>query len=221
MLLAFNLNTSPFLGLIRNLSVIIFGDLFVSLQSKFTVSLIDISKPEPILKTVCITLEEAYTGCNIPVSINRWVKHGKKQKTEEQETVYLELPKGVDIEEMFVIKDIGNMVLQGDLKGDVRIKVDIKNNSNFIRDGMDLIFHKTLSLKESLCGFSFELYHINGKIYKINNNKGGVVGNNQKKIIPNLGMIRDKTTGSLIIEFTIEFPNNLSQETVNKLQEIL
>ena len=113
------------------------------------------------------------------------------------------------------------MVLQGDLKGDVRIKVDIKNNSNFIRDGMDLIFHKTLSLKESLCGFSFELYHINGKIYKINNNKGGVVGNNQKKIIPNLGMIRDKTTGSLIIEFTIEFPNNLSQETVNKLQEIL
>ena len=51
-------------------------------------------------------------------------KHGKKQKTEEQETVYLEIPKGVDIEEMFVIKDKGNMVLQGDLKGDVRIKIN-------------------------------------------------------------------------------------------------
>ena len=35
-----------------------------------------------------------------------------------------------------------------------------------------------------------------------------------KKIIPNLGMIRDKTTGSLIIEFTVEFPKTLSEDII-------
>ena len=86
---------------------------------------------------------------------------------------------------------------------------------------MDLIYKKSLSLKESLCGFSFELQHVNGKIYNINNNKGSVVGNNQKKVIPNLGMIRDKTTGSLIIEFTVEFPKTLSEDIINKLEVLL
>jgi len=180
-----------------------------------------VSKPEPLLKKVCISIEEAYNGCNIPITVNRWVRHGKRQKIEEQETVYLEIPKGVDINEMFIIKDKGNIILQGDIKGDVKVVVDIKNNTTFSRDGMDLIYKKSLSLKESLCGFSFELQHINGKIYNINNNKGSVVGNGQKKVIPNLGMVRDKTTGSLIIEFTVEFPNTLSEDIINKLELLL
>ena len=180
-----------------------------------------VSKPEPLLKKVCISIEEAYNGCNIPITVNRWVRHGKRQKIEEQETVYLEIPKGVDINEMFIIKDKGNIILQGDIKGDVKVVVDIKNNTTFSRDGMDLIYKKSLSLKESLCGFSFELQHINGKIYNINNNKGSVVGNSQKKVIPNLGMVRDKTIGSLIIEFTVEFPNTLSEDIINKLELLL
>ena len=180
-----------------------------------------LSKPEPVLKKVCITIEEAYNGCNIPITINRWVMQGKRQKTEEQETVYLEIPKGVDINEMFIIKDKGNIILQGDIKGDVKVVVDIKNDSNFSRDGMDLIYRKTLTLKDSLCGFSFELQHISGKTYNINNNKGSVVGNNQKKVIPKLGMIRDKTIGSLIIEFIVEFPDTLPEDTINKLENIL
>ena len=176
---------------------------------------------KPILKTITITIEEAYTGCSIPINITRWVKNTQRHKTEEQETVYIDIPKGVDKNEMFIIKDKGNVVLQGDLKGDVKVTVDIKNNSPFVRDGMDLIYHKTLSLKESLCGFSFELPHVNGKTYNINNNKGSVVGNNQKKIIPKLGMIRDKTTGSLIIEFIVEFPNKLEESVIDKIQELL
>ena len=48
-LLAFNLNTSPFFGLTRFFSVTIFGLLFVILQRISTIFLIDTSYPEPIL----------------------------------------------------------------------------------------------------------------------------------------------------------------------------
>ena len=54
------------------------------------------TKPEPIFKTVSISLENAYTGCSIPVKINRWVMYSESSKVEEQETVYLDIPKGVD-----------------------------------------------------------------------------------------------------------------------------
>lgn len=178
-------------------------------------------KPEPISKSITITIEEAYTGCNIPITITRWIKNNNKQKTQEQETVYIEIPKGIDTNEIIMIKEKGNVIMQGDLKGDVKVIINIKNNSSFIRDGMDLVYHKTLSLKESLCGFSFELSHINGKTYNINNTKTNIVGNNQKKIINNLGMVRDKTSGSLIIEFNVEFPKTLSIETIDKLEKLL
>ena len=178
-------------------------------------------KPEPISKSITITIEEAYSGCNIPITINRWIKNNNKQKIQEQETVYIEIPKGIDTNEIIMIKEKGNIIMQGDLKGDVKVIITIKNNSSFIRDGMDLIYHKTLSLKESLCGFSFELFHVNGKTYNINNTKTNIVGNNQKKIINNLGMVRDKTSGSLIIEFTVEFPKTLSIDTIEKLEKLL
>ncbi len=34
-------------------------------------------------------------------------------------------------------------------------------------------------------------------------------------------MIRDKTTGSLIIEFIVEFPNKLEESVIDKIQELL
>ena len=54
-----------------------------------------------------------------------------------------------------------------------------------------------------------------------NNNKTTVIKPNFKKIINNLGMIRDNMTGNLIIEFEIKFPNTLSLEQITSLEEIL
>ena len=100
-----------------------------------------------------------------------------------------------------MIKEKGNIIMQGDLKGDVKVIITIKNNSSFIRDGMDLIYHKLYHLKK-VYGFSFELFHVSRKTYNINNTKTNIVGNNQKII--NNSMIGIKHL-SLIIEFTVEF----------------
>lgn len=179
------------------------------------------TKPSPLLKTLEISIEDAYNGCKFPIKIERWVKYSHSSKVTEQETVYIEIPKGVDENEIFIIKDKGNVIAHEDLKGDVKVSIHIKNSSTFIRDGMDLIYKKNLTLKECLCGFSFELSHINGKVYNINNNKGSIVSNDQRKIIPELGMIRDETHGSLIIEFNVVFPEKLDESIINKLNEIL
>ena len=88
------------------------------------------------------------------------------------------------------------------------------------RQGLNLILNKTISLKEALCGFSFDLKYITGKLYKINNSTD-VIQPNYKKTIKNMGMKRGNTQGDLIIIFNVEFPKQLSKEKISKIKNIL
>jgi DnaJ family protein B protein 4 len=84
-----------------------------------------------------------------------------------------------------------------------------------------LKFKKTITLKESLTGFKFDIKHINGKTYTINNDSGNIIPANYIKEIDNLGMSREEITGKLIIEFDIIFPETLTKDQIDKLKEIL
>ena len=98
----------------------------------------------------------------------------------------------------------------------------VKNGTVFERRGIDLILKKKLSLKESLCGFSLNIHHINGKLYKINHDgANNIIKPDASTKLDNLGMKRNGSYGSLIILFQIEFPEKLSNEQINKLKDIL
>jgi len=178
-----------------------------------------LNKPIPIVKNIEITLSNSYNGCTIPFEITRWIVENSI-KREEQEKLYVNIPKGIDNNELMILREKGN-ILNENNKGDVKIFVKIKNDTDFTRNGLDLILNKTISLKESLCGFSFELKYFDGKIFKINNGNGNVININHKKIIPNMGMKRDNHIGKLIIEFNISFPDKLTEEQVKSISNIL
>jgi DnaJ-class molecular chaperone len=63
--------------------------------------------------------------------------------------------------------------------------------------------------------------YFEGKSFKINNGNGNVIPFNHKKIISNMGMKREKHVGKLIIEFSIVFPETLTEEQVKQLENIL
>jgi len=176
-------------------------------------------KPPAIIKNIEVTMEQVLNGANLPVEVERWILENGN-KVFEKETFYIEVPKGIDENEMFFFKDKGHIVNEG-CKGDLKIVINIKNETDFNRNGLDLIYEKTITLKEALCGFSFELKYINGKIYTINNNGGNIIVPEYNKIIPQMGLSRDSYTGNLIIHFNVQFPETLSKETIDKLSEIL
>jgi len=175
-------------------------------------------KPAPIIKNILVSIDKILTGTIIPVDIERWIIHDGN-KIFENETVYVTVPKGIDEGELIVLRDKGN-VLRDDCKGDIKIFIKIENNTEFKRSGIDLIYEKIITLKEALCGFSFELKYITGKIYTINNNSGNIINNGYKKIIPNMGFSRDNHTGNLIIIFNVKFPDKLTDEILEKLKKI-
>ena len=178
-----------------------------------------ISKPIPIMKTIEINMSQVLSGASIPLEIERWIIENQI-KVFEKETIYVTVPKGIDDNEMIILRDSGN-VLNENVKGDIKIFVKIKNETPFKRVGLDLILNKTISLKDSLCGFTFDLDYINGKSYTLNNNKGNIIPSGYKKIYQGMGLTRGYHKGNMIIQFNVIFPDKLTEEQILKLTEIL
>lgn len=175
-------------------------------------------KPTPIIKNVIVPIDKILTGTTIPVEIERWlIENGTK--IFENETMYVTVPKGIDEGEIIILKEKGNVMSDAN-KGDIKIFIKIENNTEFKRSGLDLILEKTITLKEALCGFTFELKYISGKIYTITNNSGNIISNGYKKLIPNMGFTRDDHTGNLLIIFNVIFPEKLPEDVLASLKAI-
>ena len=63
---------------------------------------------------------------------------------------------------------------------------------------------------------------MNGKKLCINNiNNPTVIKPNFNKVIPSMGMIRDNSTGNMIIHFDVEFPDVLTVDQISAISKIL
>jgi DnaJ family protein A protein 2 len=164
-------------------------------------------------------MEQVLSGASVPVEIERWILENGI-KVHENETIYVTVPQGIDDNEMIILRDKGN-VINENVKGDVKIFVKITNETEFKRNGLDLILEKNITLKEALCGFTFEIKYLNGKSYTLNNNKGNIIPPEYKKIYPNMGLTRGEHKGNMIIHFHIDFPEKLSDEQIAKIAEVL
>ena len=183
------------------------------------VNMNNLNKPPPIIKNMVISLEQAYNGDQVAVTIERWLFEDSIRKC-ENETLYIPIHKGIDDKEMIILREKGN-VLDSNLKGDVKIIITIQNTSQFKRDGLNLILEKEITLKESLCGFAFIIAHISGKQLRFNSEKGNTTKDGLIKIIANYGMVRETHVGNLCIKFTVIYPEKLTDEQVDKISEIL
>lgn len=175
-------------------------------------------KPPPIVKDMHITLEQAYQGISMPITIER-ILSTETQKQTETETLYVDIPAGIDANEIVVLQQKGNENAYG--KGDVRIHIRLYPHTIFARNGLTLVYKKTLSLREALCGFTFELAHLNGKVYKVRNDKGTMIQSGHSKVIQGLGFTRGHHRGHLQIQFQVEYPKTISTEIVDELNQVL
>lgn len=177
------------------------------------------NKPIPIMKSLQINMEQVFNGASVPMEIERWILENGT-KVFEKETIYIDIPQGIDDNEMIILRDRGNIISE-ECKGDIKINILVQNNTTFKRSGLDLILDKTISLKDALCGFIFEIKYLNGKSYTLNNSKGSIVQPEYKKIYNGMGLKRGEHKGNMIIYFHIEFPDKLTNEQIDQLSKIL
>jgi len=173
-------------------------------------------QPTPILHTVKLTLEQSYKGCTVCIQIDRNVTIGQSVSY-ESEMFQISIPAGSK-EEKFAIKEKGN--IYENCKSDVIITIEVENNPPFSRCGNDIICSKMLTLKESLCGFSFKETHPSGEIIEFE--ERSICKPGSKKVIPGLGMPQNnQQPGDLVIQFSVDFPESLTHEQIEKLSSVL
>jgi DnaJ-class molecular chaperone len=178
------------------------------------------SRPPPISKQISITLEQAYSGITVQFDIERATIHNNT-RVQEIENMTIAIPPGIQENETILINGQGNCGLNNN-RGDIHITVKIVNNTIFTRNDMDLTHTKHISLKEALCGFGFEIHHLNGKLINMNNiTNPSIIKPNYKKVVPGLGMNKNNQTGNLIIELLVDFPNSLTEQQIEGLRNIL
>jgi len=173
-------------------------------------------KAKPIIKTIHISLEEAYNGMKYPLEVERWILEGNTRRI-EKEKIYVDISQGIDDNEMIILRGKGNIINDNN-KGDIKIFIKIENKTSFKRQGLQLVLEKEISLHEALFGFEFEICYLNDRRFTIKN-YDNVIQPGYKKVVPNLGMTRDNKTGELIIEFTVKFPKKIDQSIYPELKE--
>lgn len=165
-----------------------------------------------------ITFEQSYLGGSIPIEINRILFNNNILKN-EKETIYIELPRGIDNNEIITINNRGNCY--NNLFTDIKITIQLLEHLIFKRDGLNLIYTANISFKESIVGFNIILKHLNSKSYKLLNTDNELIHNNSFKTIKELGFVRNNFKGDLIIKFDINYPKKLDNNIIKQLKDIL
>jgi DnaJ-class molecular chaperone len=181
-----------------------------------------VSKPPLISVNVNVTLEDVACGNTIPIEIERWNLNRNDNETYELEKhiEYYSLPFGVESGEVVLLTNCGNECANYS-RGDVKVTFHVMEHPIFKRNGLDIHTDKTISLKEALCGFVFNIEHINGKKFVFNSSAGNIIKDGLIKTIPKLGIRRGEEVGNLNIVFHVTYPDKLTEEQVKKLAEIL
>jgi len=110
--------------------------------------------------------------------------------------------------------------------GDVVVVLQQKEHEFFVRKGDDLFMRQTLSLADALCGFSFDIHHLDGRILRVRSEPGHVYTPGDIKVIHNEGMPLNRNAfvkANLYVEFKVEFPESgsLSNQDRTVLRQLL
>lgn len=94
-------------------------------------------------------------------------------------------------------------------------------HSEFSRSGSaDLLYRKGITLKDSLCGTTFDIIHLDGRSLSVNVNS--IITPGYKKILKDQGIVKSSIfKGNLIVEFEIVFPKTLDENQKLSLAKIL
>ena len=163
-----------------------------------------------------ITCPNCQGSCKIYLKSNcEECTNGKKN---EELVVNIDVPVNVDNGKQYVFNEWGEQPKRDtDIPGDFVIVVMIETDPNFTRNGLDLIYTQSITLRESIVGKKITIPHFKEPI-ELELSGFGIINPNKRYTLYEKGM----PGGHLHIIFKIEYPEKvLSEETKIKLNELL
>lgn len=137
----------------------------------------------------------------------------------ESETIEIEIPAGVEDGMQLSMRGKGNAGKNGGPAGDLLISIEIKEDEELARDGMNVIYDLFLNFADAALGTSVEVPTLSGKV-KIKipaGTQGGKIFRLRGKGLPS---VQSYGKGDQLIHVNIWTPKTLNNEDRKILEKI-
>lgn len=175
-----------------------------------------------IEKEVFVTLEDIAKGVEKKMKISRTVYDEDGHSRSEEKVLTLNVKPGWKAGTKVTFSREGDK-FPGKVPADIAFIIRDKPHSVFTRDGSNICYKHTLSLKEALCGSVAQIPTLDGKRVGLNLLDEVIKPNTVKKL-QGYGLPYPKDAskrGDLVISFDIKFPDRLTQSSKDILFDVL
>lgn len=134
-----------------------------------------------------------------------------------QEEIKVTIPAGIDGGEMIRMPGLGEAIKNG-VSGDLYVKVHVKPDPVYKKDGLNLIMNAPLKLTDALLGTMLTVTAVDGK--KLEVKVPPLSGTEETLRLRGKGIVTDRGTGDLLIRLSATLPKKLSGKAKKVIEEL-
>lgn len=134
-----------------------------------------------------------------------------------QEEIKVSIPAGIDGGEMIRMPGMGEAIKNG-TSGDLYVKVHVKSDPVFRKDGLNLIMNAPLKLTDALLGTTLKVTTVEGKTLDVK--VPPMTGAEETLRLRGKGINTDRGTGDLLIRLSATLPRKLSSKAKKAIEEL-
>lgn len=160
-------------------------------------------KNKSISINVEVTLQDLMKGKDI----NAEIKLPSKQK----KIINISIPPGIEHGQQIKYQGMGDNTIQGIRAGDLIVNIFLNNNTEFLRDGTNLILERIISVWDAILGTAIDIQTLDNKTLNISIHAGTQPETVLRITGEGLPNMRTKIRGNLMLRIKVNIPQNLQQ----------
>uniref|UniRef100_G3Q4R0 DnaJ heat shock protein family (Hsp40) member B1b n=1 Tax=Gasterosteus aculeatus TaxID=69293 RepID=G3Q4R0_GASAC len=183
-----------------------------------------VKKPQdpPVVHDLNVTLEEVLSGClkKMKISRKRLNPDGRTVRTEDK-ILEVQIKKGWKEGTKITFPKEGDES-PTNIPADVVFVLKDKTHPKFKRDGSNVVYTATISLRDALCGCTINVPTLEGKTVTVSTTD--IVQPGMKRRITGEGLPypkRPDRRGDLLVDYEVKFPERLSQSQRDTIAQVL
>ena len=176
----------------------------------------------PLERDLPVSLEDLLKGCEKKMKITKKIYKEDGSCATEEKILKITVKPGWKAGTKITFANEGDVV-PGRTPADVIFRIVDKPHQNFTRDGANIKYTQTVSLKDALCGATFDVPTLEGKTVRVDCSRD-ILKPNQSRRLQGYGLPFSKTPerrGDIILEFNVVFPETLSDSSRNMIRTAL
>jgi len=138
----------------------------------------------------------------------------------EEETVSIKIPAGVEEGMQLKVSGKGNAALSNGVSGDLLVLIEEKNHDNFTREGQNLHLDLYVSISEAVLGVSKDIQLLNGKV-RVKLDPGIQSGKTLRLRNKGIPDINGYSNGDLLVHINVWTPKVLNREQKKFFQSMM